>query len=75
MKTLLEVVVPLSILIILLVTASAISNAIFVVLWGFVRFVRARISKKVGVRDRFRAAPSPTRAPKDRGALRSAARG
>lgn len=73
MNTFLEVFVAMGILIMLLLIASAITNAIFVVLSDFTRFVRARISGKVGFPRRLKADSSPTR-PNERGALRNAAR-
>lgn len=73
MNSFLEVFVAIGIFILLLLIASAITSAIFVVLSDFARFVRARISEKVGIPRRVKTDPSPTR-PNDRGALRDAAR-
>lgn len=49
MNFLLEVCVALGSLIVLLLIAAAITKTIFVVLSGFVRFVRRRIRGKAGV--------------------------
>lgn len=74
MNTFLEVFVILGGLIILLLVASAIASAIFVVLSDFVRNVWERISHNSGLRDRFRENANPPSAPKERGVLRNAQR-
>jgi hypothetical protein len=74
MNTFLEVFVVLGTLIILLLVASAIASATFVVLSDFVRNVWERISHNSGLRDRFRENPNPLSAPNERGVLRNAHR-
>jgi hypothetical protein len=75
MNAFLEVFVALGTLIIVLLIASAITSAIFVVLSEFVRYVRARISDYGGLGHRFRADPNPSIASNESGALRNEARG
>jgi hypothetical protein len=75
MNAFLEVFVALGILIIVLLIASAITSAIFVVLSEFVRYVRARISDNGGLGHRFGADPNPSIASNESGTLRNEARG
>ena len=74
MNTFLEVFVALGAVILVLLIAAAITNAIFVVLSEFVRDIWARINKDGRLRPNLKADPNPA-GPHHHASPRSEARG